>query len=87
MQHLPARRSGSSFLRRSIRRGERLVEVAVLVEEVAALRAQAAEPAAEHVLAEHEVRAVRTTAAVEALLRSRSRCRECPSWSTALPSR
>ena len=68
MQHLPPTPQRQQFLAQVDQDRQSAVQVAVLVEEVPALRAQPAEPAAEHVLAEHQVRAARAPAAVEALL-------------------
>ena len=68
MQHLPATPQRQQLLAQIDQGRECLVESGVLVEEVAVLGALAAEAAAEHALAEHQVRAARTPAAVEALL-------------------
>jgi hypothetical protein len=67
VQRLPAASQRQELFAQVDERGQSSVQVAVLVEEMATLCAEAAKPAAEHILAEHQVRAARPTAAVEAL--------------------
>ena len=57
VQRLPPPPQRQQLLAQVDQGGQGAVQVAVLIEEVPALRAEPAEPAAEHVLAEHQVRA------------------------------